>query len=160
MALTDDIDLIGAVGHRRLDLRESGGERREPVRECGRHRRDIDAGALQRIHRSLDERMIDAHRRRLHVEVADAETVENILTHRMARLGAESLDAAGRVVAVERRQVHERDGFEEPCRLPVLLHRTARADGRGAALERRAVHAHALDHIEVEREARVAIMAG
>ena len=77
----------------------------------------------------------------------------------MARLGAEPLDAAGRVVGIERRQVHQRDGLQEPGGLPVLLHRAAGADGRGAALERRAVHAHAPDPVEIEREAGIALVA-
>ncbi len=42
----------------------------------------------------------------------------------------------------------------------VLFDRAAGADRSGAAFERRAVHAHAFDPIEIERKARIALVAG
>jgi hypothetical protein len=102
--------------------------------------------------------VVDADRGRFHLEVGDAETIDDILPHRMTGLGAEPLDAARGIVGVEGGQVHQGDGLQQPGGLPVLLHRAAGRQRRGAALECRTVHAHAFDPIKIEREAGIAAM--
>ena len=78
LALDDDVDFLGAGGDRFLDLAQLGIERREAVREGRRDGGDRNAGALERLHRGRDERVIDADRGRLDVEIGDAEAVEDL----------------------------------------------------------------------------------
>ena len=55
----------------------------------------------------------------------------------------------------QRRQVHQRDRAQQPRGLPLLLHRAARRNRRGAALDGAAVHADRPDRVEVERLPRI-----
>src|SRR5690606_6510926 len=59
---------------------------------------------------------------------------------------------------IEGGEVDEGDGAQQPGGLPVLLYGTPGADGLGAALQRRAVHAGAADPVEVERKAGIALV--
>ncbi|MNT68572.1 hypothetical protein D3C72_2068160 [compost metagenome] len=130
------------------------------MREGGADRRDIDAGAGERLHGGADERVVHADGGGLDVEIGGAEAIENILPQRVAGLGAEALDAAVGIVGIERRQVDQGDGLEQPGELIVLLDGAARTDAHGAALQRRAVHADAFDPIEIQRVARIAFVNG
>src|SRR5690606_36675626 len=70
----------------------------------------------------------------------------------------EPRDAAGRVVGIERRQVEESDGSQQPGGLPVLLDGAAPGQCLGPALQSRAIQADALDPVGIEREAGVALV--
>ena len=78
VALDDDVDLLGAVGDRGLDLREPGLERREPVREGGGDRRDRNAGALERLDRGRDEGVVDADGSGMMLRSSTPSAVEDI----------------------------------------------------------------------------------
>lgn len=73
-----------------------------------------NAGAFEGIHRSFDKAMIDANGAGQDAQAGDIELVENIGAQGMARLGAKALDAAIGIVGIERRQIDQRDGFEQP----------------------------------------------
>src|ERR1043166_2549367 len=77
--------------------------------------------AVERAHRGLDEPVIDADRRDLEMQIPHAELVLEILPDGAARLAAEPRHPPGRVVALERGEVHQRDGPEQPARLPRAL---------------------------------------
>jgi hypothetical protein len=82
----------------------------------------------------------------------------DIVAQGLARLGAQALDAAGRVIARQGGKVDARQRLEQPCGLPVFLDRAARADGGGASLEGGAVHADTADPVEIERIAGIALV--
>ena len=79
--------------------------------------------------------MINTDRAGVNGLAGHAESFEDVFAHRMGGLRAQAFDAAGRVVAGERGQVHEGDGAQKPCGLPILLHRAAAAEGGGAVFE-------------------------
>ena len=91
------------------------------------------------------------------IVVAEAEPFDDVAPQRVPRLGAEPADALLGVVGVQRRQVHQRDGSKQPCRLVVALDRTPLGQAADAPLQRRAVDvAHRFQEAEVERHAGVA----
>ena len=133
-----------------LDRAQTGGK-------SGRHGGDRNARSCQRVDGGRHERVVDAHRADLDAEVLDAERVGEVVAQRMARLGAEAPHVARRVVAGERREIDQRDGAQQPRRLPLLLHGAARRNRRGAALDGAAIHANRAHDVEVERHARIAL---
>src|SRR5690606_6639036 len=94
-ALDDDVDFLCAIGDRNLDLPDPGLDGGEAVRKGCRDGSNGNAGAFQRPDRSPDEGVVDADRARLDPEVPDAQPFEDAAAHRVARFGAEALDAAG-----------------------------------------------------------------
>jgi hypothetical protein len=85
-----------------------------------------------------------------------AERLEDVGAHGLARLGAEPPHAALGVVTGERREVDERDGAGEPRGLVRLFHRAPPGQGCRAALDGRGVGLHARNPVEVERHAGIA----
>src|SRR5690606_31519813 len=67
--------------------------------------------------------------------------------------------AALGIVGIERRQIHQRHGLEQPGELVFLLDRPPRPDGRCAALQRGTVHPHPPHPVEIERKAGIALVA-
>ncbi|MNL41722.1 hypothetical protein D3C87_1641450 [compost metagenome] len=100
--------------------------------------------------------MIDADGPGGDTAAAHAERIENVLPHRLARLGAEPLDAFRRVVAIERRQVDAGHGLQKPRGLRVLFHRPAARQRRHAPFGSRQIDA-LIDHpAEIEFRAIIA----
>ena len=86
----------------------------------------------------------------------DAERVGEIVAQRMTRFGAQPSDVARRVVARQRREIHQRDRAEQPRGLPFLLDGAARGDGRRAALDGAPIDANRPHDVEVERHSGIA----
>jgi hypothetical protein len=137
-----------------LDLLHAQVVGREPRGKSGGNGGDGNAGALQRLDRRGNHLVIDADRAGR--DVRQAERVEDVGAHGLARLGAEPAHAALGVVARQRREVDQRDRTGEPGGLVVLLDRAPTRQGRGAAFDGRCVGLHPRDPVEVERHARVA----
>ncbi len=146
-----DVDLLRARRDARLDLREPRTEGTQPRREPRAHRRDRNVAARERGDRDAHQLVIHAHRRHGDPEMHRAERVQDVVAHRFARLRAQTPHIARRVVAREGGEIDERDGAQQPRRLPILLHRAPRGDRRRAALHRAPVHADRIDDVEIER---------
>src|SRR5882762_101467 len=157
-ARDDDVDLLRARRNGRLDLLEPLREGTESRGEAGRYGGHRNPRAFERRDRSGDERVIDADRANLDIEIADAERVDQVLAQRATGLGAEPQHVAGRVVALQRRQVHAGDRAQQPRGLPFLLYGTARWDGGGAAFHGAAIDAQRADDVEIERQTGIAIV--
>src|SRR5690242_16216683 len=89
------------------------------------------------------------------MKIADAETVEQLLLHWLARFCAEAANAFVGVVAGERGQVHACDGAKKPGDLPIFFHRAAGNQSAGAALDGGSIDANRFDPIEIERSAAI-----
>jgi hypothetical protein len=100
--------------------------------------------------------VVDADGRDRRREVFHAERLDEIRAQRVPRLGAQPPHVARRVIAAERGEVHERDGAQQPRRLPFLLHRPACAQRRGTTLDGASIYAKAANDVEVERNSRIA----
>ncbi len=151
----DDVDLPGAGRHRGLDLGDPQPERREPGGKSGGHRGHRNAAPLEGPDRRLHEGVVDAHRGHREAQVSRAQRLQQILAHRMARLGAEAQDPPGRVVARQRREIDQRDGAEQPARLPGGLDRAASRNGGRAAFHRAPIDPDVPDPPQIERHAGV-----
>ena len=156
-ARNDHVDLVGAVGDRRLDFLEPRRQRGKPVREGGGDGGDMDAGSLDGVDGGRDERVVDADRRRPDRRGFDAQRLDDVAAERVDGLGAQPPHALLGVVAVQRRQVHAGDGAQQPGRLVVALDAAPLGQRRDAPLQRAAVDvAHRFQEAEVERHAGVA----
>jgi hypothetical protein len=90
-------------------------------------------------------------------ELLDAERLLDVLADGTAGFSAQPPHEAWRIVAGEGRQVHQRDGPEQPGGLPFPLHRPPRRDRRRAALDGAPVDADGAHDVQVECRARVAL---
>ena len=90
LAGDDDVDLVGAVGDRSLDLGEPRLERREARRKSRRHRGDRDAGAGKRLLRRRNEAVIDADRADGDRPVGEAERRQKLVLRAAACALAQS----------------------------------------------------------------------
>ena len=124
LARDHHVDLARARGDRVAGLLDLDRERRLAGREAGRHGGDVHAGPLQRVAR-------DTHQRRVH---ADGRDGGDLGTRGVGadRLRAQVADLAGRVGALERRQVDHRRRDEDALALRGRLDRAA--PERGGAL--------------------------
>ncbi|MCY1241458.1 hypothetical protein D9M72_543590 [compost metagenome] len=125
-------------------------------RKAGGNRGDGNARTVKRLDGGRNETMIDADSTGRDTATAHAKRVEQILAHGLPRLGAETLDALGRIVAVEGREVDAGDGLQQPGGLGVLLDRPTAGQRRNAALGGRQVDALVQHPAEVEIHAVVA----
>jgi hypothetical protein len=98
--------------------------------------------------------VIDADRAR--GDVGQAERLEDLGAHRLARLGAEPAHAALGVVTGQRGEVDQRDRTGEPCGLVGLFHRAPPRQRGRATFDGRGVGLHPRDPVEVERQAGIA----
>ena len=146
-AVDHHVDLVGAERNRLTHIRELDRERRLAGRERGRDRSHLHAGSVEPRLRGRDEIRIDADRR----DRRDRR-VDRVGPH---RLRAERGDLAGRVGALERRQVHHPDGEVVGLQLRVLLDR-ALGQRRGALLERDGVDGADPRESRLERELEAA----
>src|SRR5438105_9536465 len=90
--------------------------------------------------------------------MTDAQRVDEIGAQRAARFGAQPYNAPRGVVTLQRREIHAGDRTQQPGRLPFLLYSSACRDGRRAALDGAAIHPQPRNDVEVERDARIAIV--
>jgi hypothetical protein len=147
-AADDDVHLLRPIGHRQLDLAQLGLHRRQAGGEAGGDHRHRDATACQLLHRGRHHRVIDADR--THLQVGQPQRFQQVGPQRVARLGAQALHAAGRVVAGQGGEVHALDGLHQPGRLVILLHRAPRGQAGGAAHDGGLVDPHGAHAREVE----------
>jgi hypothetical protein len=140
--------------HAFLDLLHAQVVGRETRGKSGGDGGDGNAGACQRLDGGGHHLVIDADRAR--GDRRQAERVEDVGAHGLARLRAEPSHAALGVVTRERGQVDQRDGTGEPCGLVGLFHRAPPGQGGRAAFDGRCVGLHPRDPVEVERQPRVA----
>ena len=138
-AADDDVHLARSSGDRQFDLAQLGFQRRQAGRKAGGHHGHRNAAALQLRHRRRHHLVIDADGADL--EFAQAQCTHQVRPQGPTRLRTQSVDAAGRVVAGQRGQVHALHGFHEPGSLEVLLHRSPRGQTARAALHGRLVDA-------------------
>ena len=89
------------------------------------------------------------------MQILNAEAFNNVALQRVARFGAETPDAVGRVVAAQCGQVHARNGAQQPGSLRFLLYGSPRNMGRRAPLHCAGVDAHAFNPIKVKGNATV-----
>ena len=157
-ARDDDVDLVGAVLDRGLDLLQARRQRREAVRKGGGDGGDMDAGAAH-AHRRRWRRRDDRRRPPPGGSFSPAmpSAFDDVAAERIDRLGAQPAHALLGVVGIQRRQVHAGDGAQQPGRLVVGLDRAPLGQAGDAALERRAVDAaHRFHEAEIEPHAGVA----
>ena len=127
-------------------------------RKSRRHRGDRNVRSLERVDGGRHERVVHAHRADLDRRARSTPSASSeVVAQRMARLGAQAPDVARRVVAGERREVHQRDRAQQPRGLPLLLHRAPRGHRRRAALDGAAIDANRAHDVEVERHSRIAL---
>src|SRR5216684_3278660 len=129
-----------ARGDRGANLGDPLGQGTEARREPGRHGRHGDLRAVERLHGDRDERVIDADGAHRELQVLDAQRLNEIAAHGMLSLGTQSQHVGGRVVALQRGEVHAGDGPQQPGGLPLALHGAAGGDRDRAALDGAAVH--------------------
>lgn len=156
LAGDDDIDFLGAIGDGGFDLAQLHVMRDQAGRKTGGDGCHRDTGPFERLDGGGNETMIDAHGTGRDTATAHADRIEQILAHRLARLGAEPLDALRRVVAIERREVDAGNGFQQPGGLRVLLHRAATGQRRNATLGGRQIDALVQHPAKIEIDAVVA----
>jgi hypothetical protein len=155
-ARNDDVDFTGAGRDRCIDFGELGLHRRLAGGETGRHGRHGNVRAGERRDRGANHRVVDADRTDLSLALGDWSAAIRVRPDRRARLGAEPLDAAGRVVARERRQIHAAHRLEQPRRLPCVLDGAAARKRLDAALDRAQIDANRIDPAAIEAYARIA----
>ena len=138
LARDDHVDLVGAGGDRLLGVAQLDLERRLAGRERRGDRGGPHARARERFARHADQRRVDAHRR-----------ARGDLGHGRRGadgLGAQVADLAGRVGALERREVEHRHRQPDALLLRGRLDR-ALAEHGGALLDADAVDVwQAADH--------------
>ena len=74
----------------------------------------------------------------------------------MHRLGAQTADIPGGVVAGKRREIDQRNRAQQPARLPLFFHRATAGECRRTTLDRAAIDALREHEVEIERHARIA----
>ena len=151
----DDVDLRGASFDGAANLLDALGERREAGGESGGNGGDRNAGALERFDGGFDKGVIDADRADGEVQLFNAEGLDELALKRIARLGAETLDALGGIVAAEGGQIHAGDGAEQPRGLIFFFDGAARGVGLRSALDGAGVDADFLDPVEIEGNAAI-----
>ncbi len=151
----DDVDFLRAGFDAAVNLFDALGQRRKACRESCGNSGDGNAGAFERSNSRLNKRVVDADGADGEMQVLNTEAFNNVTLERVARLGAESADAVGRVVAAQGGQVHAGDGAKQPCCLRFLLYGAPRNMSRRAPLNSAGVDAYALDPVQIEGNAPV-----
>src|SRR5690606_14705648 len=152
----DHVYLPGPGRDRPHDLLDACRERREAGGEAGRDSGHRHFTAAERLHGHGHHVVVDANGSNCEVQVVYPELLQEIPPDRLQRLGAQPPDPACRVIAGERRQVDERDRFEQPRGLPLLLDAPPGRQCGRAALDRAAVDPGAVHPVELEVRALVA----
>ena len=150
-AVDHHVDLVGAELDRLAHVGELDRERRLAGRERGRDRRHLDRRAAEPRHGGRDEVRIDADRRDRRDRRVDGVGAD--------RLRAQRRDLAGRVGALERRQVHHPDRELERLQLRLLLDRALR-QRRRALFERDRVDGADSRQPRLQRELEAARQCG
>ena len=150
-AVDHHVDLVGAELDGLAHVGELDRERRLAGRERRRHRRHLHAGAVEPRLRGGDEVRVDADGGNGRYGRIDRVGPQ--------RLRAEGGDLAGRVGALERRQVHHPHGEVVRLQLRVLLDRALGERG-GALLERDGVDGADARQPRLERELESARQCG
>jgi hypothetical protein len=156
-ASDDDIDFIGACFDGAADFVDALVEGREACGEAGGNGGYADAAAFERAARGFHEDVVDADSGDFDVERFDAELCDELVLERLAGFGAEAADALVSVISGERREVHARDGAEEPGGLEIFFYGAAGGERLGAALDGAGVDANVFDPIEIERDAAIGL---
>ncbi len=115
------VDLIGALIDRHARIFEFHVERRLAARKGRRDRRDVDSAALERLAR-------DAHHRGIYADGRDVRQAGHRIVQ-VHRLLAQLPHLAGRVLALERRQVDHRQHHPERLDLGCFLDRATLEPG-------------------------------
>ena len=156
-ACDDYVDFVGARFHRAPNFRHAFLEGRKTGWESRGDRGNMNAAALDGAPGGFDKGVINAHGSDLDIETLDAKLLLEFVLNRLPRLRAQAANTLVCVVAGECRQIHARDGSQEPSRLPFLLYRSPGADSLRAALDSTGVHAHHVHPIQIQRDAAVGL---
>jgi hypothetical protein len=111
----------------------------------------MNPAAFKSVERSLDERVVYAHRGNFDSEVFDPEFLSQFLLNRLPRLRTEASYPFFGVIPGKRGQIHTRNGTQKPCRLPVLLHCSPRYLRLRSSFDGACINANFPHPIQIER---------
>src|SRR5208282_2714561 len=156
-ARDDDVDFVRTGFDGAADFFDALSERGEPGGEAGGDGGYANATAFEGAAGGFDEDVVDADGGDFDVERFDAEFCDEFVLEGLAGFGAETANAFVGVISGERRQIHARNGAEEPGGLVILFYGAACDDRLSAAFDGRGVDADVFDPVEIERDAAVGL---
>src|SRR6266566_3338219 len=138
------VDLCHALG----EWRKSGGK------SC-RNRRNPHPAALECPQRCFHKRVINADGGNLDIQLFDSQPLYQVMLNWLPRFCAKPAYTFLGVIARERCEIHARDGPQQPCRLPILLHCPASNMSLRPAFDGTGVNSNLLQPIEAQRNATI-----
>ena len=138
------VDLCHALG----EWRKSGGK------SC-RNRRNPHPAALECPQRCFHKRVINADGGNLDIQLFDSQPLYQVMLNWLPRFCAKPAYTFLGVIARQGCEIHARDGAQQPCSLPILLHCPASNMSLRPAFDGTGVNSNLLQPIEAQRNATI-----